>query len=257
MPPDKPLTKRGWEFTSPDADDPPYWVLQFAGTKHLAWIEGALAIINGRLAIVALHVWPVSVELETGGTRFLRSDETPLVGITADLVRRVGLSDITRAAHEALDESPESFPAWRDYTERLLASLGDADRDATSEASTSDALDADQRVAEGVAQEFPARRSRGRPNLSDDFLRSVALTWAELDGHPSPRKELAVRFVKAKLKPTEPPLDTVRDWLRVARKRGYLEQATRGARLHALGPRMTESSTSSDPTTDVTDRRSP
>lgn len=74
---------------------------------------------------------------------------------------------------------------------------------------------------------------RGRPSLADSLIRSVAVAYIEdAAAGPGLTKRLAERFG------CQPA--TMRDWIRVARKRGWLTTGEHGRRNAAPGPRMEE-----------------
>jgi hypothetical protein len=86
-------------------------------------------------------------------------------------------------------------------------------------------------VSDHELQEQSAPRP-GRPKLADDLLRQVALAYlAEVRAGRGVLRRLAERF--------ERPETTIRDWVRIARREGWLGPATKSGRRGAdPGPRL-------------------
>lgn len=135
---------------------------------------------------------------------------TPPGGVTADMLRQ--LSPSTAAATggtEAARRGDE--PAWSD----LLANM------------------AGRRDEMGPRQ--PRRKSPGRPRLDDDILRRVAIAYlAEVKLGRGVLARMSLRFKR--------PEPTIRDWIRAARREGFLMPATKPGRREAKpGPRLLDS----------------
>lgn len=78
------------------------------------------------------------------------------------------------------------------------------------------------------------RERKGRPRISDEFLREVALAWirAVSIAHRGARALLADEFGYS--------TDTVARWVRLAREGGWLAETTPGRTGAELGPKLIE-----------------
>ncbi|MFC0623213.1 hypothetical protein [Kribbella deserti] len=169
-------------------------VTQSADGWQARWV---LVEHEGAVVVRSLHLEP-------------EDRTTPSGGITTNLLRELSPGRAVAAAAARLSGGldPQS---WEDL--RLIH----AQRDAS---------------------EFgpPADESRGpgRPRLSDDHLRAVALAYLEeLKGGPGVLKRLGRRFDRE--------WQTMRDQVRIARRRGYLTDAPKAGRKGAMpGPRLLE-----------------
>jgi len=98
-------------------------------------------------------------------------------------------------------------------------------------------LSADTREALERGAEQAVAGRRGRPEIADTLLESVATAYLEeAPGGAGLTRRLAERFNR--------PEPTVRDWVAAARRRGFLSAAHPGRRGAAPGPRLTDASTS-------------
>jgi hypothetical protein len=135
---------------------------------------------------------------------------TPPAGITSSLLRALSPSRIAgAAAHTAL----QGFPGQDPWPTSLTVKW------------------ARREVADHQLQEQSAPRP-GRPKLADDLLREVALAYlAEVQVGRGVLRRLGERFKR--------PETTIRDWVRIARREGWLGPATKSGRRGAdPGPRL-------------------
>ena len=89
-----------------------------------------------------------------------------------------------------------------------------------------------RRTRQEIGPEGAHRKSPGRPRLPDDQLRDVAVAYlAELQNGRGVLRRLGERF--------ERPEPTMRDWVRAARREGFLTPAKKAGSRGALpGPRL-------------------
>lgn len=140
----------------------------------------------------------------------------PFPGITTSLLRRIPLGEIVAVAQAELAGSD-----WRQEGIRVLPGPPVA----------ADDLPEPTLAALETAESLAAPARRGRPMLSDEHLAQVAYRYlAEASSGPGLIRRLAVEFDR--------PEPTVKDWIRQARRRGFLSPATSGRRGAAPGPRL-------------------
>jgi hypothetical protein len=142
--------------------------------------------------------------------------QNPPTLITSDVLRRIPLGDIlTRTQRRLADDS------WR--TEGIRSYPG-------SDLTAADELTEEQRRALENSSTIGARR-RGRPELSDELLIEVAeaYVWEAGRGRGA-LKRMSEIFDR--------PEATVRDWITLARRRGYLAPTKAGRRGAAPGPKL-------------------
>ncbi|MFP1153592.1 hypothetical protein ACK280_15980 [Mycobacterium sherrisii] len=145
----------------------------------------------------------------------LPDSQDPPALINSDVLRRVPLGDIiARTERQLADDS------WRTEGVRsflgpnlMLDELTDEQRRALENSSTS------------------AVRRRGRPELSDELLIDVAETYVWEAG----RGRGALRRMSEVF---DRPEATIRDWIAIARRRGYLAPTKPGRRGAAPGPNL-------------------
>ncbi len=89
-----------------------------------------------------------------------------------------------------------------------------------------------RRTRQEIGPEGAHRKSPGRPRLPDDLLRDVAVAYlAELQNGRGVLRRLGERF--------ERPESTMRDWVRAARREGFLTTPGKAGSRGALpGPRL-------------------
>lgn len=145
----------------------------------------------------------------------LPDSQTPPALINSDVLRRVPLGDIiTRTERQLADDSwrtegVRSFPGPNLMPDQLT----DEQRRALENSSTS------------------AARRRGRPELSDELLIDVAETYVwEAGRGRGALKRMSEVFDR--------PEATIRDWIAMARRRGYLAPTKPGRRGAAPGPNL-------------------
>jgi hypothetical protein len=135
---------------------------------------------------------------------------TPPAGITSSFLRALSPSRIAgEAAHTALEGFPGQDAWWGPLRVKW----------------------AQQEVADHQVEAQSAPKP-GRPKLSDDLLRQVAIAYlAEMRSGRGVLRRLGERF--------ERPETTIRDWVRIARREGWLGPATKSGRRGAdPGPRL-------------------
>jgi hypothetical protein len=142
--------------------------------------------------------------------------QNPPTLITTDVLRRIPLGDILARTQRRLSDD-----SWR--TEGVV-SYPNADR------TTADELTENQRRALENSATIGARR-RGRPELSDELLIDVAenYIWEAGRGRGALNR-MAETFDR--------PEATIRDWIALARRRGYLAPTKPGRRGAAPGPNL-------------------
>jgi hypothetical protein len=138
------------------------------------------------------------------------------VAITSDLLRSIPLGTIVaRAQAELADREWESegvrmIPGGKVPAHELPAG-------------THNALDNATRLAQ--------RSPRGRPPVADELLAEVASAYIqEASAGPGLTRRLSLRFDR--------PEPTIKDWIKLARRRGFLSEATPGRRGASPGTRM-------------------
>ena len=137
--------------------------------------------------------------------------------ITSDLLRRIPLGTIIARAQRSLAQDE-----WRQ--KGILVLMG-ADR--SPEQMTPQETEALETAARAAAQ-----TRRGRPPVSDEHLAAVAHAYLEQAAQgPGLTSRLATQFAR--------PEATVRDWIMMSRRRGFLSPAVRGRRGAVPGPRLT------------------
>jgi hypothetical protein len=168
--------------------------LQEGGDWRARWV---LAEQNGGLVVRGLSLEPTT-------------QSTPPSGITSSLLRSLSPSRIAaEAAHAALEDFPGQDVWWASLRVKW----------------------AKEEVVEHRLQDQPGPRP-GRPKLSDDLLRDVAIAYLEeMRAGRGVLRRLGERF--------ERPETTIRDWVRIARREGWLGPAAKSGRRGAdPGPRL-------------------
>jgi hypothetical protein len=166
----------------------------------------------------AFPSWKVNCTMESyGGELVIGSievasseDERSPLGVTTDILRALPLAELLMAARSVLFDAPLRVAEWESTLGRRLPEQRRASASA----------------AEGLAQP----RGRGRPALEDDHYRSVAALYVKL------QREGSTRVIEDLTVELERPRPTVRNWVRVARQRGFLTPGTRGRAGADLGP---------------------
>jgi hypothetical protein len=154
----------------------------------------------------------------------LPSDDDPPALITSDVLRRIPLGDIVARTQRWLADD-----SWR--TEGIRAYPGPDLR-------PDDLTDHQRRALENSSKSGPRRR--GRPELSDELLIDVAETYIrEASRGRGAISRMAQSFDR--------PEATVRDWISIARRRGYLAPTKPGRRGAAPGPQLPKPSTPDEP----------
>lgn len=151
--------------------------------------------------------------------------QNPPTLITSDVLRRIPLGDIlTRTQRRLADDS------WR--TEGIRSYPG-------SDLTAADELTEEQRRALENSSTIGARR-RGRPELSDELLVEVAeaYIWEAGRGRGA-LKRMAEIFDR--------PEATIRDWIALARRRGYLAPTKPGRRGAAPGHNLPTTTADNEP----------
>lgn len=145
-------------------------------------------------------------------------DQEPADGplITSDLLRRIPLGTIIARAQRSLAQDE-----WRQ--EGIMVLMGPDRAPENMTPAETEALETGARAA--------AETRRGRPPVSDEHLSAVAHAYLEqAQRGPGLTSRLASQFDR--------PEATVRDWITMARRRGFLTPAVRGRRGAAPGPRL-------------------
>jgi hypothetical protein len=149
--------------------------------------------------------------------------------ITSDVLRRIPIGDIlTRTQTRLTAES------WRTEGVHLLAQPGETGRNLAAEDLTEE-----QRRALENSTAIGARR-RGRPELSDELLIEVAQAYIWEAG----RGRGALRRMSETF---DRPEATIRDWIALARRRGYLAPTKPGRRGAAPGPNLPTNAADTEP----------
>ena len=154
--------------------------------------------------------------------------QNPPCLITSDVLRRIPIGEIlTRTQRRLADDS------WRTEGVRLLAPPGE-----TGANLAADELTEEQRRALENSVAIGARR-RGRPELSDELLIDVAeaYIWEAGRGRGA-LKRMSEIFDR--------PEATIRDWIALARRRGYLAPTKAGRRGAAPGPNLPSTATDTE-----------
>lgn len=153
----------------------------------------------------------------------LPDSQNPPALINSDVLRHVPLGDIiTRTERQLADDS------WR--TEGIRSFPGPN--------LMPDQLSAEQRRALENSSTSAARR-RGRPELSDELLIDVAETYVwEAGRGRGALKRMSEVFDR--------PEATIRDWIALARRRGYLAPTKPGRRGAAPGPNLPSTRTNDE-----------
>lgn len=142
------------------------------------------------------------------------SDDPPTL-ITGDILRRIPLGDIVARTQRWLADD-----SWR--TEGIRSLPGPDLR-------TDDLTDQQRRALENSSNSVPRRR--GRPELSDELLVDVAEAYIQEAG-------LGRGAIGRMADTFDRPEATIRDWISIARRRGYLAPTKPGRRSAAPGPRL-------------------
>jgi len=188
--------------------------------------------------IVARFLWPVSGEWLAAGSLAVRNSAIEVTGlsllpvpgnepgrITSELLRAIPIGEICFQAQMKLAADAEVM--------KLLAQWTRFDEDLSNGSRYS--LD-NLAAAKNTTQ--------GRPTIPDEILRLVAETYLAEMGRPGLIHDLlAVRLagdsaVKIHLKGKELTTGSVRYWIRLAERRGFLGPGHKGTRRRAPGPRM-------------------
>jgi len=145
----------------------------------------------------------------------LPDSQNPPALINSDVLRRVPLGDIiTRTERQLADDS------WR--TEGVRSFPG-------PDLMPDELTDEQRRALENFSAS--AARRRGRPELGDELLIDVAETYV----WEARRGRGAVKRVSEVF---DRPEATIRDWIAMARRRGYLAPTKPGRRGAAPGPNL-------------------
>lgn len=142
-------------------------------------------------------------------------DEEPPSLITSDVLRRIPIGDIiSRAGRQLADES------WRTHGVRVF--MG-------SDLKPEDLSDEQRRALENSTS--TRARRRGRPELSDELLIEVAEAYIDEAGRGrGAHGRLSAIFDR--------PEATIRDWVSIARRRGFLAPTKPGRPGAAPGPNL-------------------
>ena len=153
----------------------------------------------------------------------LPDSQNPPALINSDALRRVPLGDIiTRTERQLADDS------WRSEGVRSFPGPN----------LLPDELTVEQRRALENSSTSAARR-RGRPELSDELLIDVAETYVwEAGRGRGALKRMSEEFDR--------PEATIRDWIAMARRRGYLAPTKPGRRGAAPGPNLPSTRTAGE-----------
>ncbi|MFV8165308.1 hypothetical protein ACNQVK_24985 [Mycobacterium sp. 134] len=143
--------------------------------------------------------------------------------ITSDILRRIPLGDIVARTQRWLADA-----SWR--TEGIRTLPGPDLR-------PDDLTDQQRRALENSSNSM--LRRRGRPELSDELLVDVAEAYIQEAGRGRGAiNRMADIFNR--------PEATIRDWISIARRRGYLAPTKPGRRGAAPGPRLSKPSKSDE-----------
>jgi hypothetical protein len=168
-----------------------------------AWdVVGSLVRVKSALALGQLTVVPhgsVSDDFETA------PEVLPEASITAGTLKAIPLGRLLAQVHADLYRRASDAPKNEQWARHVVE------------------------VFNASPTETSVRT--GRPALSDDLLREVAIAYlTEAEKGPGLTSRVADRFNR--------PSETIRDWIRASRKRGYLTKADPGRRGAAPGPRL-------------------
>lgn len=148
-------------------------------------------------------------------TDALPNGHTPPALITSDILRRIPLGDIVARAQRWLADD-----SWR--TEGIRSYPG-------PDLKPYDLTDQQRRALETSTNSVPRRR--GRPELSNELLVDVAEAYIQEAGRG---RGAISRMANA----FDRPEATIRDWISIARRRGYLAPTRPGRRGAAPGPQL-------------------
>lgn len=157
-------------------------------------VEGSYALVDGRLAITELRIAATTGSVPKHGITgsLLRSVRPARF---TDMIRRKEAGWLAFLEGVRTDDAHGSHdPAWVRTRDRLIDTAADV----------------------ATSKRIGATQPRGRPRLTDGFLIGVARDYAEevaLDGQWRAVTRLAERHGRSK--------DTVKDWLKKARARGF------------------------------------
>lgn len=136
---------------------------------------------------------------------------SPPPGVTSGMLRQLPLGLILAAARRQLEQ------------------LGHAAN--MTDAPVNDFTTAARELAQQVD---PAQMRRGRHGYPDDFYRRIAFAYLALQEQRESARGLLDDLAEAENKPRE----TIRDWVREARTRGFLSPTTRGRAGASPGPKL-------------------
>lgn len=206
--------------------DRPEVIARFLATgPDTPWlVAGYIAARDGRLFLDQ-----ISIEAET---------ETPAGGITSTTLRKLSLPQILAAAEYALTERPD----WFDLLERHHLGVVPA----------ADYANAQQTATATAAA---GRSHPGRPRRPDALLVWTARTYLGLL-RLDVRRGILIELAKLATEREKRPItrETVRDWVKAARDRGYLEGGLQGRAGARPGPRL-QALTPADDLVDECDRQ--
>jgi hypothetical protein len=137
--------------------------------------------------------------------------------ITATLLRQIHIAEIRRRAVRAIFERRDDFEAAKGFGWPMPDEFETAALELAVEAA-----------------ELPAKRP-GRTGYPDDHYRRIALAYLSLLEQGEGRGVL-----KALAAAEGKPRETVRDWVRIARKRGFLTEGRQGRAGAQAGPNLYE-----------------
>lgn len=170
------------------------------------WVTGKARIADGQLAIFELSIAPSPFELQSD-----RQMVSPASGVTSSVMREIPIGAILASIRRELMALPEIG--------KLGEKLGYPIRSSV-EAAKAFGVDGNTKVGPG------------RKPQSDEELHEFALMALRLQSEDvkSLRRSLADELGM--------PADTVRDWMRRARDRGFLASVSQGQRGVMPGPRL-------------------
>ena len=168
---------------------------------------------------------------------------TPAGGVTANLLRELSPAGICAAAWEVRGDLVEKEADARAQGLRVIGETDDGRLVIDESASWAMLLRWERNEARDYGPAVAEKRRPGRPALSGEFLATVAIAY--LDELPKGRGVLArvARRLEAEQhrKKGSIPVETVRDWVSVARRQKYLSPAPKqGQRGGGPGPKLRE-----------------
>lgn len=199
-------------------DDPPNVARFYFATEDGWELLGRVARAGDELVISDLEIRPLSFVPDTESDGWPRprtpADPIPSGGINASVLRSIRTGELVAKVRAHILREPE----WIEWREGLGIAVSPEDAETA------------RRAADAVKATPLRRGSRGYP---DDHYRGVALEYLRLQAEGR-SKGLLIDMAETYGRPRE----TIRDWVRGARERGFLSGGVRGKVGAEPGPNL-------------------